>query len=271
MARLRATILGCGSSPGVPRIGNDWGACDPNEAKNRRSRCSLLIERFDGGELPTTILVDTGPDVRTQLLEANVKHIDGVIYTHAHADHIHGIDDLRAFWQNTKRLLDVYADAPTMARLEQAFGYCFETPPNSFYPPILKHHPIAAGGAVTISGAGGPVEIKPFRQIHGDIETLGFRIGDMAYSCDISDLPGESVGVLDGLNVWIVDALRYRTHPSHFSVAEALAWIERIGPRRGFLTHMHNDLDYATLMRELPPHVEPAYDGMQLEIGNEIV
>lgn len=268
MARLRATILGCGSSPGVPRIGNDWGACDPGEPKNRRSRCSLLIERFDGGDIPTTVLVDTGPDVRSQLLEANVKYVDGVIYTHGHADHIHGIDDLRAFWQNTKRLLDVYADAATVARLNQAFGYCFETPPNSLYPPILKHHPIAVGSPIVITGAGGPVEIMPFRQIHGDIDTLGLRIAEMAYSCDISDLPSESIEVLEGLHFWIVDALRYRSHPSHFSVSEAIAWIERVKPRKALLTHMHNDLDYRTLLRELPSHVEPAYDGMQLEIEN---
>jgi phosphoribosyl 1,2-cyclic phosphate phosphodiesterase len=262
IATFRATILGCGSSPGVPRIGNDWGACDPNEPKNRRSRCALLIERFEDNLKPTRVLVDTGPDIRTQLLSANVDHIDGVIYTHAHADHIHGIDDLRAFWLNTKKLVSVYSDAPTKARLDEAFSYCFETAPGSFYPPILKHHSITAGTPLTIAGPGGPITLTPFRQVHGDIDSLGLRVGGLAYSCDISDLPAESMESVRGLDVWIVDALRYKPHPSHFSVAGALRWVERLAPKRAILTHMHTDLDYAALKRELPAHVEPAYDGM---------
>jgi len=270
MARLRVTIMGCGSSPGVPRIGNDWGACDPNEPKNRRSRCSLLIERFGKGDTPTTIVVDTGPDFRTQLLAARVNHIDGVIYTHSHADHIHGIDDLRAIWQSSKKLVDIYADAPTINRLEQAFGYCFASPAGSFYPPMLKHHAVEVGAPIKINGAGGPVEIRTFRQVHGDIVTLGLRVGGLAYSCDISDLPPESLDAVRKLDVWIVDALRHRTHPSHFSVAESLDWIGRIKPRRAILTHMHTDLDYQQLCRDLPDHVAPAYDGMQLELDDEV-
>jgi phosphoribosyl 1,2-cyclic phosphate phosphodiesterase len=258
--------MGCGSSPGVPRIGNDWGACDPEEPKNRRTRCSLLIERFEGEETPTTVLVDTGPDLRAQLLAANVRHVDGVIYTHAHADHLHGIDDLRALWLASKRLIDIYADMPTISRLEQGFSYCFRSRDGSLYPPILKHHPIAAGCRLTIVGPGGPVRILPFRQTHGDIESLGFRIDGLAYSCDLSDLPDDSFGALTGLDLWIVDALRYRPHPSHFSVEQSLAWIDRVRPRRAILTHMHTDLDYRRLKSELPPHVEPAYDGMQIEL-----
>jgi phosphoribosyl 1,2-cyclic phosphate phosphodiesterase len=267
MARLRATILGCGASPGVPRIGNDWGACDPAEPRNRRTRCSLLIERFDDGNArPTRVLIDTGPDVRFQLLAANVDHVDGVIFTHAHADHIHGIDDLRVFWLNTKRLVDVYADAATKARLDEGFGYCFRSPPGSAYPPILKHHPVEAGTPLTISGPGGPVALMPFRQVHGDIDSLGLRFAGIAYSCDISDVPPESMQHVAGLNVWIVDALRYKPHPSHFSLADALRWIERVKPRRAILTHLHGDLDYATLKRELPRHVEPAHDGMVIDL-----
>jgi phosphoribosyl 1,2-cyclic phosphate phosphodiesterase len=266
MAAFRATILGCGASPGVPRIGNDWGDCDPNEPRNRRTRCSLLIERFaPDNARPTRILVDTGPDMRAQLLDAKVDHIDAVIYTHAHADHIHGIDDLRAFWLNAKRLVDVYSDAPTKARLDEAFGYCFRSPPGSFYPPILKHHLIEPGVAVTIDGAGGPVTVAPFRQVHGDIDSLGLRCEGLTYSCDISDLPPESRAAVADLDVWILDALRYRPHPSHFSVSDALAWVERVKPRRAILTHMHSDVDYATLKGSLPPHVEPAYDGMTLD------
>ncbi len=265
-ARLRATILGCGASPGVPRIGNDWGACDPNEPRNRRTRCSLLLERFDGGETPTRVLVDTGPDLREQLLAANVGFLDGVIYTHSHADHLHGIDDLRAFWLNTKQLLDVYADAETRARLDGGFGYCFVTPPGSFYPPILRHRLVDVGTPVTINGAGGPLTITPFRQVHGDTNTLGLRVGGLAYSCDVSDMPAESMPYLDGLDVWILDALRYQPHPSHFSVAESVQWVARVQPKRAVLTHMHIDLDYATLKGELKDGIEPAYDGMVLEL-----
>ena len=268
MVRLRATILGCGSSPGVPRVGNDWGACDPTEPKNRRTRSALLIERFGDGDVPTTVLVDTGPDLRAQLLAADVRHLDGVLYTHSHADHIHGIDDLRALWLNAKRLVDIYADAPTMARLREAFSYCFQAPEGSFYPPILKRHPITVGQTISIAGPGGPLEILPFRQIHGDIDSLGIRVKGFAYSSDISDLPRNSIAMLQGLDVWVVDALRYRPHPSHFNVEQSLAWIDRIKPRRAILTHMHTDLDYGTLKRELPPHVEPAYDGMQLDLAD---
>jgi phosphoribosyl 1,2-cyclic phosphate phosphodiesterase len=267
-ALLKVTVLGCGSSPGTPRIGNDWGACDPNEPKNRRTRCAILIERIDN-EAVTRVLIDTGPDIRSQLLAAGVNSIDGVVYTHSHADHAHGIDDLRAFWQDTKRLVDVYADEPTHKRLLLAFGYCFATAPGSFYPPILKYHPISAGCELTIDGAGGRLALTPFRQIHGDTESLGLRVGTFAYSCDVSDLPEATLLTLAGLDVWIVDALRHHPHPSHFSVSEAVSWIERIKPRRAILTHMHIDLDYATLKHELPVGIEPAYDGMTVELPLE--
>jgi len=267
--RLRATILGCGPSSGVPRIGNGWGACDPREPKNRRSRCSILIERFDThAERPTRVLVDTGPDVRTQLLAAGVDSIDAVVYTHAHADHVSGIDELRVFWQDNNQLLDVYADDVTMAHLARAYGYCFTRPHGSLYPPFLKQHRAAAGTPLTVTGDGGPVDVVPFAQVHGDTETLGLRVGMLAYSCDVSDLPIESQSRLTGLDVWIVDALRHRAHPSHFSVAEALAWISRLRPKRAILTHMHGDLDYATLKRELPPPVEPAFDGMTIDFND---
>ena len=266
-ATLRATILGCGSSPGVPRIGNDWGACDPNEPKNRRLRCSILLEQIGIGGGATRVVVDTGPDVRQQLLAAGVNTLDGVVYTHSHADHTHGIDDLRSIWLNTHhRLVDVYADTATFARLTEAFGYCFATAPGSSYPPILKAHTIAAGTPFTIDGAGGAMAITPFRQVHGDIDTLGLRVGALAYSCDVSALPNESLSALAGLDLWIVDALRTTPHPSHFSLSEALDWIERLQPRRAVLTHMHIDLDYATVHAAVPASVEPAYDGLQVEL-----
>jgi len=262
--QMRATILGCGPSHGVPRLGPDWGACDPDEPRNRRTRCALLVERFADGRRPTRILVDTGPDLRAQLLAAAVDHVDAVLYTHPHADHIHGIDDLRGFWLGTKRRIDIYADDFTAARLEEAFRYCFQTPPGGTYPPILNRHRIVPGEALTVNGAGGPVTVMPFRQNHGDIDSMGFRFGGLAYSCDISGVPEESLAHLAGLDAWIVDALRHTTHPSHFSLGQALDWIGRLKPARAILTHMHSDLDYATLRRSLPAGVEPAYDGMQL-------
>jgi phosphoribosyl 1,2-cyclic phosphate phosphodiesterase len=263
--RLRATVLGCGASYGVPRVGNDWGDCDPNEPKNRRLRCGLLIERLGDGDRRTTILVDTGPELRLQLLTADVRHVDAVLYTHAHADHIHGIDDLRSFWLNSRRLVDVYSDAATKARFDQGFAYCFRTQPGSDYPPILKHHEIVAGVPLTVTGAGGPIAVHPFRQVHGEIESLGFRFGGLAYSCDVSDFPEASLPAISGLDIWIIDALRHAVHGSHLSLAQAVGWIERMRAARGILTHMHTDLDYWRLRSDLPAHIEPAYDMMRID------
>ena len=260
---LQVTILGCGTSGGVPRVGDHWGACDPANPKNRRRRCSLLVERHGaGGE--TGVLVDTSPDLRQQLLDAGTGWIDGVLYTHDHADHVHGIDDLRQVAFNGRRRVDVYFDEATGKLLRSRFAYCFESPAGSDYPPILWDHEIVAGETVKIGGAGGAIEALPFRQMHGSGETLGFRFGGLAYSPDVSDFPEESLKALHDLDVWIIDALRPVPHPSHFSVEQALAWIARVKPKRAVLTHMHVDLDYATLARELPQGVEPAYDGMVL-------
>jgi phosphoribosyl 1,2-cyclic phosphate phosphodiesterase len=259
------TILGSGSSAGVPRVAQGWGACDPNNPRNRRRRCSLLVERLDGGKR-TTVLVDTSPDLREQLLDADVKKLDGVLYTHDHADHTHGIDDLRPYFIHNRKRVDVYMDETTSAVVRSRFAYCFSSPQGSDYPPILEEHRIRTGHIAAISGEGGVISALPFQQHHGNGETLGFRIADLAYSCDVSDIPRESLSALAGLDVWILDALRYRPHPSHFSLDEALSWIERIRPRRAILTNLHNDLDYDTLKRALPPSVEPAYDGMKIEL-----
>jgi phosphoribosyl 1,2-cyclic phosphate phosphodiesterase len=212
------------------------------------------------------VLVDSGPDVRAQLLTAQVATVDGVVYTHAHADHTHGIDDLRVLAQNAKRLVDVYADAATGAHLERTFGYCFTPAPGGLYPPILRMHRIAAASAFTIGGPGGDITLLPLRQIHGEIDSLCLRVAGLAYSCDVSDVPAETERALAGLDVWIVDGLRDKPHPSHFSVAEALRWVERLKPRRAVLTHMTNDLDFAHLKARLPANVEPAYDGMAFEL-----
>jgi phosphoribosyl 1,2-cyclic phosphate phosphodiesterase len=261
---LKLTILGCGASGGVPRVGNHWGACDPGNPRNRRSRCSLLVER-QGAKGETSVLVDTSPDLREQLIEAGAGWLDGVLYTHDHADHTHGIDDLRQVTFNGHRRVDVYYDEATGKLLRSRFAYCFEARPGSDYPPILNGHEIGAGEMVRIDGAGGAIEALPFRQLHGQGESLGFRFGRAAYSPDVSDLPEDSLKVLQGLDLWIVDALRYTPHPSHFSLEQALDWIARLKPKRAVLTHMHGDLDYATLASALPPGVEPAYDGMVLE------
>ncbi len=269
---LRATILGCGSSGGVPRIGGHWGKCDPAEPKNRRRRCSLLVERLEEGkpEKATRILVDTPPDMRDQLIEAGVGWLDGVLFTHYHADQTHGIDDLRSPAINRMRRVDVYMDAATADNLRRRFDYCFETPAGLSYPPILNDHRITAGRAVVIEGEGGPISALPFIQGHGDVDSLGFRFGlpgepgPLAYSSDLVSLPEASFACLEGLECWIVDALRRAPHPSHAHLALTLEWIMRLRPRRAVLTNMHLDLDYRTLLAELPESVRPGYDGMIL-------
>jgi phosphoribosyl 1,2-cyclic phosphate phosphodiesterase len=263
---LKFTILGCGSSGGVPRPALGWGECDPKNAKNRRRRTSLLVERRTADGV-TRVLVDTSPDLREQLIDAEVDWLDAVFYTHEHADHTHGIDDLRSLFIKRHQRLDVYLDDKTAAMMRTRFGYCFQSPPGSEYPPIATEHRLTAGSAVTVTGKGGPIVALPFLQNHGDIASLGFRFGKLAYSCDASDIPAASLSVLSSLDVWIVDALRYRPHPSHFSVADALSWIERLKPRRAVLTNLHADLDYEALRAKLPVHVVPAFDGMALTLA----
>lgn len=258
----KVTILGCGSSGGVPRIGGVWGACDPEESRNRRSRCSLLVERGD-----TTVLVDTSPDMREQLLSANIGWLDGVLFTHDHADQTHGIDDLRALFHNRRQRVQTYMDDPTWQTLNTRFGYCYETPSGSAYPPICVLNKIAPLEALEITGDGGSISILPFDQDHGQVRSLGFRFGNLAYSSDVVDLPEESFEALRGVDTWIVDALRYEPHPSHAHVERVLEWVERVKPRRTIFTNMHIDLDYQTLLRELPAGVEPAFDGMVVEVS----
>ena len=264
---LTFTILGCGSSGGVPRPALGWGDCDPANPKNRRRRTSLLAERRSADGV-TRVLIDTPPDSREQLLDAQVDRLDGVLYTHEHADHTHGVDDLRAFFIKQRQLVDVYLDEQTDAMMQSRFAYCFKSPPGSDYPPILKAHRLTAAQPVIVTGPGGAIEALPILQQHGDIPSLGFRFGAFAYSCDLSGLPPESAATLAGLDTWVVDALRYRQHPSHFSLSDALGWIERLKPKRAILTNLHSDLDYDVLRRQLPPHVEPAYDGMKIEISD---
>jgi phosphoribosyl 1,2-cyclic phosphate phosphodiesterase len=262
---LTVTILGCGSSMGVPRAALGWGDCDPNNPKNRRRRCSLLVERNNGAGR-TSVLVDTSPDLREQLLAADVHALDAVLYTHAHADHTHGIDDLRPLFIAARRRVNVYLDDATDREMRAKFGYCFETPAGSEYPAIVQGHRAVAGEPIIVNGAGGTITALPVLQQHGDIPSLGYRFGSLGYSCDISDLPEASHGDFSGLDVWIVDALRYAPHPSHFALDDALHWIDRLKPKRAILTNLHSDLDYEVLRAKLPPRVEPAYDGLTLAI-----
>jgi phosphoribosyl 1,2-cyclic phosphate phosphodiesterase len=269
-ATLTATILGCGSSGGVPRIGGPdgsgiWGACDPNNPKNRRRRCSLLVQRKDAGG-KTNVLVDTTPDMPAQLIDARTGTLDAVLITHDHADQLHGLDDLRMVAINMRRRVDVWSDAATFEGILARFAYCFVQPPGSDYPPILNRHTIAEPFAVQeIGGAGGAIPVQAFRMGHGKIESLGFRFGGLAYSSDAHTLDEAAFAALAGVDVWIVDALRYAPHPSHSHVAQTLEWIARVKPRRAILTNMHIDLDYEKLKSELPAGVEPAYDGMVIE------
>ena len=261
---LRVTILGCGSSGGVPRIGPDWGACDPTNPKNRRRRCSCLVERLGPGGV-TAVLVDTSPDLREQMLSAGVGALDGVVYTHDHADHTHGVDDLRAFSLRMRRRVPVYMDPTVWETMHTRFGYCFRTPPGSSYPPILDARPFTPDEAFHIDGAGGPIVIRPISVGHGDITALALRFDDILYMPDVNDISADATEQMRSLDTLIIDALRYTPHPSHFTVSDALDWIDRLAPKRAILTNLHVDLDYDVLTREAEGKAEIAYDGLVLE------
>ncbi len=262
MTVMRFTILGCGSSGGVPRIGEVWGDCDPANPKNRRSRCSLLVERKSAHGV-TRVLIDTSPDMREQLLRARVSTLDAVAYTHSHADHVNGLDDIRQIVFNTHKRVPVWADGATQDALTSRFSYAFIQPEGSSYPPICDLHTIR--GPFRISGAGGVIELQPFQVNHGDIEALGFRIGGLVYLPDVLTIPEASWPALEGLDCLIVDALRRKPHPTHAHLALTLSWIERAAPKHAVLTNMHIDLDHAIVEAETPEHISAAYDGMVLE------
>lgn len=257
---MKVTILGCGPSGGVPLVGGNWGVCDPANPKNRRRRPSILIEA-DGFNL----LVDTSPDLRDQLLDAGTGRVDAVLYTHEHADHVMGIDDLRGVWRTTRRMIDVYAAADVLDSLTQRFAYIFAGDRDTemeMYRPICRGHVI--DGALTL----GPfAEILPLEQDHGICPSLGFRFGDFAYSTDVVRMPEDTLDALAGIDTWVVDCLRDgATHPTHANLEEVLRWVDRVRPRRTILTHMNHDADYETLRKSLPDGMEPAWDGMSFEI-----
>ena len=260
----RFKILGCGSSGGVPRVGFGWGKCDPKNKKNRRLRCSLLVERISNSE-KTTVLIDTGPDIREQLLTANVIDLDAVIYTHAHADHVHGIDDLRTLAYRKKSKIPLWADKATQERLLQGFSYIFKTPEKSKYPAICELNLIGSED-IKIQGAGGKINFQPISVNHGDIDSLGFKIDKLAYIPDVLDIPISSWKKLQNLDILIIDALRRDPHPSHTHLEKTLLWLKNLKPKRAILTNLHNDLDYCELKKELPKNVEPAFDGLLITI-----
>lgn len=261
MSEMRITILGCGSSGGVPRLGGHWGACDPSNPRNARQRCSILVERVSANGT-TSVLIDTSPDMRAQLLAAGVGRLDAVLYTHAHADHVHGMDDLRMIVINMRARLPVWADAPTTEALIDRFGYAFVQPQGSHYPPILELNAIE--NDVEIDGPGGTLCFTPFTVRHGSIDALGFRVNGVAYLPDVNEIPAAAWDHLQGLECWIVDALRRDPHPTHSHLEQTLEWIAEAAPKTAVLTNMHNDLDYDTLAAETPEHITPAHDGMVL-------
>jgi phosphoribosyl 1,2-cyclic phosphate phosphodiesterase len=263
--RLEFTILGCGSSGGVPRADGEWGACDPVNPRNQRSRCSLLVRRAGkGAETETTAVVDTSPDFRLQMAHAGAKRLDAILLTHDHADQVHGIDDVRAFFIRQRAKIGCHMDASTDASMMRRFGYIFEA--EGGYPAICERRRLPAHGAEwRIDGPSGAIPVVSFDQDHGGVRSVGYRFGDVAYSSDVVSLDESAFTALVGLDVWIVDALRYRPHPTHAHLDLALQWITRLKPRRAILTNLHIDLDYAILKAELPPGVEPAYDGLRFE------
>ncbi len=277
---LRAVILGCGSSGGVPRPGGSdglgqWGRCDPQNPKNRRKRCSLLVQRahaelgWDTDQL-TTILVDTSPDLREQLLLARCTHIDGVLFTHEHADQSHGIDDLRVMALTNMKRVPTYVDEATSGQLLKRFSYCFTQADGSYYPAILEHKTMPKVGEWgQVDGPSGPIDFMPFLQHHGNVDSLGFKFGkenSIAYSSDVVDIPEESFDTLANINTWIVDALRYEPHISHAHLIKTLSWIKSTTPQNAILTNLHIDMDYEEVQSSTPQNVSPAYDGLMIEV-----
>ncbi len=262
---LEVVILGCGSSGGVPRGDGGWGACDPTEARNRRTRCSALVRRH-GADGLTSLLIDTSPDLRAQMLSADVKALDAVLYTHDHADQTHGIDDLRVFSMRQRRRIPAFMDVATRAALQSRFSYIFDSVEG--YPAILDARPIPPHGSPwSVDGAGRAIPIMTFDQAHGPIRSVGYRFGPLAYSSDVSDLDAAAIETVRGCDLWIVDALRWTPHPTHSHVDKTLDWIVRAGVKRAVLTNLHIDLDYNVLSASLPDNVEVAFDGWSTRLA----
>lgn len=258
---MKITVMGAGSSGGVPVPGFGWGQCNPNNPKNRRSRPSLMVEVND-----KLLLIDTSPDLRQQLLNSDVNHLDGVIYTHAHADHLHGIDDLRGINRAMNAPIPIYLDAPTLDEIQTRFAYVLTPLPDRangyYFKPTLEPTVITAGEPFNAAG----VTIETFDQDHGFSRTVGLRIGQVGYSTDLVRLPEHGFEVLAGIHTWVIGVFTDRDHMTHVNVETALRWIERVNPKRAVLTHLGPDLDYDVLRGLLPDHVEPAFDGMVIDV-----
>ena len=257
---MRVTVLGCGGSGGVPLIGGVWGSCNPANPKNRRRRVSIHVE--SAGQ---SILVDASPDLRQQLLDADIKHLDAVLFTHEHADHCHGIDDLRFLRADSKEPpIAAWATPQTLSVLQKRFDYIFrqnEVASGVLYRPFLAAQPVSGPFAV------GPLAVTPFAQQHGfGSVTTGYRIGRMAYSTDVVALDETAFAVLAGLDLWIVDCLRFEPHPTHAHFDLTMSWIERLRPKRAMLTHLNHMVDYDELAGRCPPGVEPAFDGLCVDL-----
>lgn len=259
---LTVTILGSGCSTGVPRADGYWGACNPDNPRNRRSRCSAWFSlKNEENQGVTSALVDTSSDFRHQAIAAAIPHIDAILWTHDHADQVGGIDDIRAF-TFARGPIDGYSDLATFSTLNDRYRYVFSG--NLGYPPICSHHYIPPHGETwAIKGEGGALPVTTFDQIHGPIKSVGYRIGDIAYSSDISAMPEESFAALDGVKLWIVDGMRYKPHPTHSHIEQTLDWIARVKPDHAVITNLHQDVDYDAVKAILPPNVEPAYDQMR--------
>ncbi len=256
---MRVTMLGCGASNGVPLVGCDCAVCTSADPRNKRSRVSIFVE-IDG----VNILIDTSPDLRQQALNNGIRRVDAVLFTHDHADHTHGIDDLRSFNYLSNQAIPAFADTRTMESLMQRFDYAFLPKPSpTWYRPGIAMHEVDISKSNEFSVLG--IQVKAFMQEHGRIISLGFRIGNMAYSTDVNALPEASWETLRGVEVWIVDCLRYTASPSHSMLAETLRWIERVNPKRAILTHMSHELEYNALKAQLPSGVEPGYDGLVID------
>jgi len=257
---MRVTILGCGPSGGVPGIGHYWGKCDPENPKNRRLRPSILIE-----DTSLSLLVDTSPDLRQQLLATDVKSLDAVLYTHGHADHLHGIDDLRSINRLQNSPLDIYLNQETLEHIEQRFEYVLAPLAQGagvYYKPVLVPHLVKSGTEFTVAGQ----TVMPILQDHGFCETIGYRLGDFAYSTDVVNMSEESFDLLRGVKVWVIGTLVDTPHHTHADVEKALKWIDDIAPERAFLTHLGTGLDHDDLLKRLPKHVRPCHDGLQISI-----
>lgn len=265
---LTFTLLGTGSSGGVPRVGNQWGNCDPNNPKNQRRRCALLVESSSSAKT-TTILIDAGADLRMQLLTSQVTNLDAVLLTHPHADHIFGLDDLRQLCWLMEKPIDVWMDESTSEIVHRSFSYCFTLPTGSNYSVFCSEKRINYPHSFSVTGGAGSIDVQPLLANHGEIDALGFRIGSLVYLPDIKQLADEeSLRHVAGCEFLIIDALRYKPHPAHFSVDDALDFINMIKPGKAILTNMHSDLDYETLKAELPAGVTPGYDGQTIVIDS---